>query len=68
MSKPDEIEDDRIFCAGKKCMELVKEEGELCPSCEADRAEAYAQAREEEALEDAKDRYWMQKIDERRGK
>ena len=59
---------DLILCAGKACLTEVKEEGDLCPSCEADRQEYEDDRAKELKYQIAKDNYWMRKIDERRGK
>ena len=57
-----------ILCDGKTCLEEVKEEGDLCPSCEADHEEYLNDRAEHLAYEMAKDDYYMNKIDEARGK
>ena len=57
-----------ILCSGKGCIEEVKEEDDLCPSCLADDEEYRRERAEDLAYEMAKDDYWMRKIDERRGK
>jgi Zn finger protein HypA/HybF involved in hydrogenase expression len=57
-----------ILCAGKTCLEKVKEEGDLCPSCESDQQEYEDDRAKELKYQIAKDDYWMRKIDERRGK
>ena len=59
---------DSILCEGKKCLTMVKEEGDLCPSCESDRQEYEDDRAKELSYQMAKDDYWMRKIDERRGK
>ena len=59
---------DPILCEGKRCLTEVKEEGDLCPSCEADRQEYETDRSRELRDQIAKDDYWMRKIDERRGK
>jgi hypothetical protein len=47
---------------------MVKEEGDLCPSCDADRQEYEDDRAKELKYQMAKDDYWMRRIDERRGK
>lgn len=57
-----------FLCAGKRCLNEVKEEGDLCPACEAEAAEYARERAEDLAYEMAKDDYYQRKIDERRGK
>lgn len=57
-----------ILCAGKGCIEEVKEEDDLCPSCLADDEEYRRERAEDLAYEMARDDYYMNKIDEARGK
>ena len=56
------------LCEGKRCLEFVKEEGDLCPSCQSDADEYAKDMAEDRAYEMARDDYYMRKIDERRGK
>ena len=59
---------DSILCEGKACLNMVKEEGDLCPECDAERQEYEDDRAKELSYQAAKDDYWMRKIDERRGK
>jgi RecJ-like exonuclease len=66
--KPVLIGKEAILCAGKGCLEEVKEEDDLCPEC-AQANEEYLHDRAQELRDDiARDDHYMRKIDEARGK
>jgi transposase-like protein len=59
---------EEILCAGKGCIEPVREEGDLCPECAMADEEYRHDLAEQRAYDMAKDDYYMRKIDEARGK
>jgi hypothetical protein len=59
---------DPILCEGRKCLNEVKQEGDLCPECQRAQEEYEYDLARELSYQTAKDDYNMRKIDERRGK